>query len=430
LQYGDRIVAVDGVAVSGASSSAVRDLVRGPRGSIVRITLQRLGSKEIETIEMRRERVFQPSLPNFFLVRKGIGYIDLSEGFSHSTADELRSALTELHRRGITSLILDLRGNTGGLVEQSIRVAETFLPAGSAIISQRGRDGVGDREWRSRNQTPENFPLVVLVNARTASAAEIVAGALQDNDRALILGQNTFGKGLVQDVVSLPAGSGMTLTTARYYTPAGRSIQRSYSNSGLYDYFTHRSDANPDRSQTSVARTITNRPVYGGRGITPDEATSADRFDQNRAKLLDPIFFFVRDLIGRRPQGSPGSATSSKDRVRHSIIFGDETVGKNLLSAFRDYATSGSWNVTPDLLDRETDFITEQLRYNLALAAFGQEAAARSRIESDKEVLKAIAALPKAALLADAAKRVRSAGQDKRTRRVAFPAGQGRNRRN
>src|SRR5215203_441307 len=270
LQYGDRIVSVEGVPVGGLTSDVVRDKVRGPRGSFVRMTIERASTGRIETIDLKRDRVFQPTLPNYFIVRDGVAYIDLTEGFSHTTSGEFAAALKELHRRGMTSLILDLRANSGGILDQAVKTAEEFLPAGSTIISQRGRSPIDNREWRSANRNPETIPLVVLVDGDTASASEVVAGALQDNDRALIVGRTTFGKGLVQNVLDLPMGSGLTLTTARYYTPSGRSIQRTYSGTGMYDYFNHRS-AGTETGPKPEAHTVTNRVVFGGNGITPDE---------------------------------------------------------------------------------------------------------------------------------------------------------------
>ncbi|PYT01115.1 MAG: hypothetical protein DMF63_03975 [Acidobacteria bacterium] len=427
LQYGDRIVAVNGSPASGLGSETVRDRVRGPRGSIVSLTIERASTGRIETLELRRDRIFQPTLPNFFIVRDGVGYIDLSEGFSHTTSTEFAAALKELHRRGMSSLILDLRGNTGGILDQAIMVAEEFLPAGSSIISQKGRSSFDNREWRSANRTPENVPLVVLVNDRTASASEVVAGALQDNDRALIMGQTTFGKGLVQNVVGLPAGSGLTLTTARYFTPSGRSIQRTYSSSGMYDYFNHRSATSGEHAAT---HTITNRPVFGGNGIAPDEPLETERFDAQNARLLDPIFFFIRDLLNPRTSAT-GSSITLKDQVRQSIIFGNALPDQDdLVRKFGDFAKSAKFNVSDDVIRSKARFISSRLNYELALAAFGPESAKRMQIAADIEIQRAIEALPKAATLAENARRARFAIDNKKARRVAFPTGQGRNRRN
>jgi carboxyl-terminal processing protease len=417
LQYGDRLVAVDGVAISGIAADVVRDKVRGPRGTSVRITVERSATGKIETIELKRDRVFQPSIPNFFMVQDGVGYIGLSEGFSHTTSSELDSAVRELHQRGMRSLVLDLRDNGGGILDEAIKVAEKFLQSGSPIISQRGRAFLDNRTWRSANRNHELVPVVLLVNERTASASEVVAGALQDNDRALILGQNTFGKGLVQNVVELPMGSGLTLTTARYYTPSGRSIQRSYAAAGLYDYFKNRAPQTNDKARNLESRTITNRVVYGGRGITPDEITDTEAFNSKRAGLIDPIFFFVRDVIRGKLRVTDGASITSEEQVRQSIIFSGRRFDNDYLNAFRVYARNSGWNISTKTLDDEAVFITEQLQYQLALASFGPETAARFRIESDKEVLKAIEAVPRAARLAESASKIQHSAEYKKPTR-------------
>jgi len=427
LQYGDRIVAVNGLFVSGLGSDIVRDKVRGPRGSTVRLTIERASTGKIETIELRRERVFQPTLPTYFIIRDGVGYIDLSEGFSHTTSAEFRAALTELNRRGMTSLILDLRGNSGGILDQAVSVAEEFLPAGSSIISQKGRIAIDNREWRSANRKPQNMPLVVLVDHDTASASEVVAGALQDNDRALIMGQTTFGKGLVQNVVGLPMGSGLTITTARYYTPSGRSIQRTYSGTGMYDYYNHRTGIGVGNEEAE-SHTLTNRPVFGGNGIAPDEIFEDEKFDKRKAALLDPIFFFVRDYVNR---GSSVGSISMKDQIRQSIIFGSPLPGQDeLVTKFGEFTKAAKFNISDEAMQKDLPFLTRRLNYEIALAAFGPEAAKKMQITADREIQSAINALPRAAMLAESAQKARISTGVKKTRRVAFPTGQGRNRRN
>jgi len=428
LQYGDRIVAVNGLSMSGLGSEIVRDKVRGPRGTIVRLTIERAVTGKIEMIDLKRDRVFQPTLPNYFIVRDGVGYIDLSEGFSHTTSAEFAAALAELHRRGMSSLILDLRGNTGGILDEAIRVAETFLPAGTTIISQKGRASFDNRDWRSSNRTPENIPLVVLVNAQTASASEVVAGALQDNDRALIMGQTTFGKGLVQNVVGLPMGSGLTITTARYFTPSGRSIQRTYSGAGMYDYYQHRTGVNVGNRPQPESHTITNRPVFGGNGIAPDETLVGEKFDSRKAALLDPIFFFIRENLDR---DTLNGSMKLRDQVRQSIIFGNPIPNQEeLLLNFNEFTKSAKFKVSDEAMQRDMKFIGKRINYELALAAFGPEAAKRIQIATDAEIEKAIEALPRAATLAETARIARNSKENKKARRVAFPTGQGRNRRN
>ena len=422
LAYGDRILAVDGVSTEGILADAVRDKVRGPSGTVVRVTVEK-PSGEKQTVTMVRRAVAQRTIPNHFVMSGGVGYIGLTEGFGNATHNELRDALHDLHRQGATSIVLDLRGNSGGILEQAARVAEEFLPQGSVILSQRGRYAFDNRTWKSGNPNFEKLPLVVLVDNQTASAAEIVAGALQDNDRALILGQTTFGKGLVQNVVELPDGSGMTLTSARYYTPSGRSIQRSYTNSGLYNYFHHRVETQTAVASAQESRTVTSRPVYGGRGITPDEVIEPGNAGPRVAALQDPIFYFVRENLRQNTSNPVSNAAASTSGARYAT-------DADLLSAFHAYTTAGGFRIRPETLTSEREWIAAQLNYQMALANSGAFSAERLRIALDTQVVKAVEALPRAATLADQATRARSLDPNKNTRRVAFPTGQGRNRRN
>ncbi|MCA1556499.1 MAG: S41 family peptidase, partial [Acidobacteria bacterium] len=238
LRFADRIVEVDGQSSKGKTSSDVRDRLRGPKGSTVKVTIERASTKALETVEITRDAVGQPTIPDSYMLKPGVGYIDMTRGFNRSTAEEFTAALEDLHRQGMTSLVLDLRGNPGGLLDQAVKVAERFLQRGQIILSQKGRVEAGNRTYESRNSSPDNVPLVVLVNRNSASASEIVAGALQDHDRALIIGETSFGKGLVQSIIPMEYGTAVTLTSSKYYTPSGRLIQRDYTNEGLYDYYT------------------------------------------------------------------------------------------------------------------------------------------------------------------------------------------------
>ena len=181
----------------------MRDKIRGPRGSTVKITVERAADKRVETVEITRDAVPQPSVPDAYMLKPGVGYVDMTRGFNYSTTDELKDALEMLHSKGATSLVLDLRNNPGGFLDQAIHVAEVFLPSGQVILTQKGRNGLRDNTHVSRNGSPDPIPLVILINENTASASEIVAGAMQDHDRALIVGQTSFGKGLVQSIIPL-----------------------------------------------------------------------------------------------------------------------------------------------------------------------------------------------------------------------------------
>lgn len=415
LRFGDRILAVNGHGVSGASPDIVRDLVRGTRGTTVRLTVERANSLAVEVIEMRRDRVHEPAVPKGFLLRGKTGYVDLTGGFSNATFGELEAAINDLKRRGMTSLVLDLRGNGGGILEQAVKVAEKFLPAGTTIVSQRGRYADDDRVWKAAKPQYESMPLVLLADENTASASEVLAGALQDNDRALIVGRRTFGKGLVQSVLNLPEGSGLTLTAARYYTPTGRSIQRDYAATGLYDYYNHRT-AEIDKP-LFAAKTPTNRIVYGGDGIAPDTIAASGGLTLERIRLLDPIFFFSRELTAGRLDKDPILGTSATiERLRQRIIFGEPIVDEQVVRQFGEFVAGNK--VQPSRtasLQKEQAFVRQMLGYYIALGAFGSETAARVRIGADPQINQALDALPKAAQLYAAAQRARTSSKKEKS---------------
>lgn len=406
LRFGDKILAADGEKMSGLSSAAVRDKIRGKKGTIVRITVERAAGKKIETLEIRRNRVPQPSIPDAYLLRQGIGYIDLSNGFNYTTGDELNAALAALHEQGMTSLVLDLRENPGGILDQAVKVAEKFLQNGDTILTQRGRFRIDNHVWKSANRNTEKIPLVVLVNDGSASASEIVAGALQDYDRALIVGETTFGKGLVQSVINLPYNSGLTLTTAKYYTPSGRLIQRDYSKIDNYDYFNHKISLTESEKKNFAAQTVTGRRVFGGNGITPDEIVKNSSLNQTQIGLLDPLFFFAVELANGRIKGVENYKITRQNAYGERVRPADYPVSDELLSIFKSYVSKEkSWKLSAEQISAEMDFIKTRLRYNLITAAFGNVASNQVLIEDDAQVAKAVETLPRAAQLALSARK-------------------------
>ncbi|HEY9405305.1 MAG TPA: S41 family peptidase, partial [Pyrinomonadaceae bacterium] len=240
LRYGDRIVEVDGKDTREWTSEQVSKAVRGERGEPVNLKVERAGANAPFYFTIVRDAVSQPSIRTAYMIRPGTGYVALTGGFTSTTSDELEAAIKRLKDEGLRQLVLDMRNNPGGLLKESINVASQFLPRGQTIVSVRGRVG-GEygtpQTYENSAYDPEDFPLVVMVNRNSASASEIVAGAIQDYGRGYLVGETTFGKGLVQRVFSLDYGTGLTLTTQKYYTPYGRSIQRDYSNGSLYDYY-------------------------------------------------------------------------------------------------------------------------------------------------------------------------------------------------
>ena len=427
LRFGDRIVEVDGQPVRGKTSAEVRDKLRRPKGSVVKVTVERAATGSRETVEITREAVGQPSVPDAYLIRPGVGYVDLTRGFNYDTADEFKKALEELRGKGMTALVLDLRNNPGGLLDQAVKIAEQFLPQGQLIVSQEGRGARGgQRPYRSENRSPDQTPLVVLVNRNSASASEIVAGAVQDHDRGLIVGETTFGKGLVQSILPLDYGTALTLTTSKYLTPSGRLIQRDYSQTSLYDYYTRGGlgqrdgEAEPGAEEKSQPpkpagperHTDSGRVVYGGGGISPDEAVKPRLITPAHQRLFDPVFAFARELAYGRVSGFADYKVTRPVDFEHDLQPGDFPATDALFQAFKEFvARHKEYKYTPAQLDRQRGFILRQLRYDLATAAYGTVKAGQVFVQDDPQVVRAVEALPRARELAAAATRGRNPPQ-------------------
>jgi len=407
LRYGDRIVEVDGMKMTGKSSLEVRDKIRGPRGSTVKLTLERAADKRVEKVDIVRDAVPQPSIPDAYMLKPSVGYIDMTRGFNYTTTDELLDAIDRLHAKGMNSLVLDLRNNPGGFLDQAIHVAEVFLRNGQVILTQKGRNGFRDNTYESRNNSPDTTPLVILINENTASASEIVAGAMQDHDRALIVGQTSFGKGLVQSIIPLEYGAGLTLTSAKYYTPSGRLIQRDYTHGGFYDYYTHGAGVSGDQKQVAKpagqeTKTDTGRAVYGGGGISPDESINARTVNLTQRRLLSPLFAFTRELVNGRIHGLESTKLTGGIKFNYELQPEDFKITDAMFKAFRDFvAADPSFKITPAIVDRNRAFVELEMRFQLVTAAYGRVVGDRVFITSnDPQVAKAVDVLPKARDLA------------------------------
>ena len=236
IRPGDIIVAIDGKPTDNMTTSDVADLLKGPKGTTVHIAILREGNTKPLDFTVVRDEIPRYSVDLHFLIRPGIGYMHIS-GFQETTEAETTEALEQMGE--LKGLILDLRNNPGGLLSEGVGVADKFLKKGQVIVSHHGRNSP-EKVYRAAHGSTKDYPIVVLVNHGTASAAEIVSGAIQDHDRGLIAGETTFGKGLVQTVYRLSENTGLALTTAKYYTPSGRLIQRDYNGVSLYDYYYNR----------------------------------------------------------------------------------------------------------------------------------------------------------------------------------------------
>jgi carboxyl-terminal processing protease len=432
LRFGDRIVEVDGKDARDWTTPEVSKAVRGPEGEPVTIKVERAGSQAPLFFTIKRGNVPQPSIRNVYMIRPGVGYIGLTGGFTQTTADELASALETLSAQGMQQLVLDLRGNPGGLLDQAIRVASHFIGRGKTVVSVRSRDAGNNYEYKNTLYDPVNYPLVVLTNGNTASASEIVAGAIQDYGRGLIVGETTFGKGLVQRIFNLPYGAGLTLTTAHYYTPYGRLIQRSYASGSLYDYYNR-----PDLSATGPApktqtnpstpvapnapltqptpqptpaptpsgppvRTAGGRVFYGGGGITPDYPVKPlEVATPVRARIFEEAFYFSRQLLGGQVPGLESYRVNAEPQFGHNPRPTDFPVNDKVVAAFLDFVKRDpEAGITPAQVQRDIEYAKLRIRENLVNAAYGGDAATRFLLDGDPQMVRALELFPEAKALA------------------------------
>ncbi len=409
LRYGDKIVAVDGKSMLGKTIVDVRANLIGARGTPAKITVERHATGKREEVDIIRDAVSQPSIPQAYMIRPGIGYIAMTGGFHYTTYEEFVLAMSELKAQGMKQLILDLRNNPGGLVSQATNVANTFLARGQAIFTQKGRiDGTGNT-YRANNPAPDDTPLIVLVNGNSASASEILAGALQDHDRALIVGEDTFGKGLVQNPFPLDYGSMLLLTIAKYETPSGRLIQHDYSDGSLYNYY-NREDAAPQKTKGTVSKTDTGRKVFSGNGINPDvvvkgQTLTVEKF-RAQQKLADPIFAFAMDLAYGKVAGFENLKVDRPIAFNYDLKAQDFSVNENLFQTFKNFAMN-KYKLSSAQIDKERELIMRALRNELITAAYGSTTSLQIFNTSlqiyndfDNQLKRAIELLPEAKQLA------------------------------
>ena len=418
LRYGDKIVEVNGTSMLGKPFSEVRDFLRGPQGTKAKLVVEKLATGQLETVEIVRDAVPQPSISEIYMIRPGVGYMAMRGGFNQTTYTEFVKGLRELKAAGMQQLVIDLRDNGGGLVSMAYRVANTFLSDGQTVFTQRGRiEGVNER-YPAQNRMPDRSPVVILVNRNTASASEILAGALQDHDRALIVGENTFGKGLVQNPFVLDQGSMLLLTIAKYQTPSGRQIQRDYSDGGLYNYYTNGGSRSDDdeasKARGPESKTDTGRTVYGGGGINPDVNVKPRTIPVERArvqqKIANPIFAFALDLVRGRVKGFEDLKVERPITFSYNLRTDDYRVTDAVYTEFKKYAAE-KYKLSAAQIDPEKEFVERALRTELVTAAYGSQTSYQVFNEYDDQLLKAIEALPEARQLAMRSERLRTVGR-------------------
>jgi carboxyl-terminal processing protease len=379
----DIIDKVDGATTEGMNVSEVAQAVKGPDGTPVKLTLLRKGVSKPVEVELVRAEVLRPSVPNAFMMDRSIGYIKI-DNFNENTDTELDDALDRFDARGLQGLILDLRGNNGGLLSAGVHVADRFLDRGQTIVSHRGRAS-RERVYSARQGNGgQHYPMAVLVDCQSASASEIVAGALQDHDRALIVGTNTFGKGLVQSVFNLPETTGLVLTTARYYTPTGRLIQRPYDNRSLTEYYADPCRGGFHPAHNDPRLTDNGRPVYGGGGISPDIELPPATLDVFQQRLQ-----FERAFEGYAEQF----------RRSHPQAVDTWRAGDKEFEELRQYLIADNIPFTDEDLGQHREYILRTITRQVFSAWRDIYAGARVDVLLDPEVKRALELLPQASTL-------------------------------
>jgi len=369
IRGGDRIVKIDNESTRGITMNGAIERLRGPKGSEVTITIQREGEPDLLDYTLQRDVIKIKSVPFETMLDGQVGYIRLAQ-FSEDTSDELLQALTQLRAQGMEKLILDLRRNTGGLLTQAIEVSEEFLKPGQVIVSTRGRRLEQNREYKAGQRAAGgDYPMVVLVDNTSASASEIVAGAIQDLDRGLVVGIPTFGKGTVQSVIRLPGEGALKLTTAKYYTPSGRSINKD-------EPITEDSAIVPGESAQADSGkayyTSGERVVYGGGGIRPDVEIKQQDVPKIATELARQglVFEFAVHYVAIH-----------KDV--EDINLDNEAA---LMKDFQDFLKTRNFEYAPADFEQGRDFVGVMLRSEIARKVYGDDAAYKILLEGDTQL--------------------------------------------
>ncbi len=381
IRPGDVILSVDSKSTENMDSAAVATLLKGPRGTHVIVTMGREGAAKPLTFDLVRDEIPRFSVDLAFTIRPGIGYIHITN-FMETTSREVRDAAAKFGPN-TQGLLIDLRGNPGGLLNEAVEVSDQFLQKGQIVVSQHGR-AFQDQVYRAPKGSEAKYPIVILVNRNTASAAEIVSGALQDHDRALIVGETTFGKGLVQTVFPIAENTGLALTTYHYYTPSGRLIQRNYNGVSLYDYYYVRNDAAPaNTTNKEVKLTDSGRTVYGGGGITPDEKIVEIKDNRTEDTLLQHYAFF----------------NFTKHYLADHNVTKDMTVDDAMLSSFKALLKDEKVEISDKDFNDNLDWIKMSIKAELLTSQFGQTEGMRVRAQWDPQIDKALTFMPEALAL-------------------------------
>jgi carboxyl-terminal processing protease len=393
IRAGDVIADVEGTATEDLSLDEVVKRLKGPKGTTVHIKILRVGIKEPIPLTIVRAAIPTNSISNVLMLKPGVGYIRIKD-FTATTVRELDEAIDKLKEQGMQKLVLDLRQNPGGLLDAAVGVADHFLDKGQMIVYTKGRTPDSEQNYTAPGKHQKlDMPMVVVVNRGSASASEIVAGAIQDHDRGMVVGETSWGKGLVQSVYTLQYGAGLALTTSKYYTPSGRNIQRDYSS--FYDYYV--ADDSDDANATEVPlkdrkkfQTDTGRTVYGGGGITPDvfvKPAPLSRITQ-LLEVRSAIFNYGVEYAAKHPE-----------------LTKEMAITPAIIEEFSRYAAEKEIASLADIresLQKPNDhhYIERALKAEIIAAKYGFDASYPFRLEGDNQIEKALEVLPESQKLA------------------------------
>jgi len=414
LRRSDVIARVEGEDMKGWTTQQAVSRLKGHKGTPVNISIRRRGYEGLIEMKVVRDEVNITTVRGAFMIDNETGYVKLAE-FSETSDKELETALQDLNGKGMKRLVLDLRDNPGGLLDQAIRISNRFLPKGDLIVSQRGRVPNSDQDYHATEASEYNkLPLVVMVNRNSASASEIVSGALQDHDRALIVGETTFGKALVQSVYKVAGDAGVAVTTGRYYTPSGRLIQRPWD--GSFDeylmYSLKEQTEEKERSAADLKYTDGGRKVYGGGGIQPDKflAGPVEGFSPTQfGRQLYARQAFAQFADQFRAQGDTRLADANKNKKEIARGF---TVTDAMVSDFRKMLDTQKVKIDEAAFTKDLPFIRAMMRYDIDLALFGISEARRNLIMQDPQAQFALNQFGEAARITALAKTKAGRGLD------------------
>jgi carboxyl-terminal processing protease len=411
IRSGDVISKIEGEETRGMELDDAVKRLRGPKGSEVTISITRAGYDEPLDFTIVRDKIDLKSVLYAFLLDSETGYLRISD-FTETTEDELHEGLVKLQMEGAKKLVLDLRDNPGGLLDQAVAVSNKFLKKGALIVYTRGRTDGSDYDYvANRASSHLDMPLVVLVNRGSASASEIVSGAIQDHDRGLIVGENTFGKGLVQSIYRISEGNGLALTTAQYFTPSGRSIQRDYSGS-IDDYYYSARAEEPPPPQGELKYTDAGRKVYSGGGIAPDIHVTYPRLPQPILALNSRNVFFkyaTRFAAKEDHRSVEGAGVQPKEirtaRPKSVRLVDDRfRVNDEVVEDFLGFLDAEQIKYSREELLSARDSLALRIEVEIFNALWGAEAAQKIAVTHDPQIQAALKALPDATqLLADPA---------------------------